>query len=271
MQGSAAGLARRFGETKDAVAWGRRAVELEHTKLTAVWYAYALRADGQLDEALDVMRRGLAGATRSTSTCAPTCRAGWPLRTGSTRRSTSSRTRCASTRPTTAPCTPRTGCGSSATATRATSSRWRTSSAKQPVDSHQHYDLDQACNGHAWLGYVPAAAARPSPTCSGRWVRRHRVTGMRVALSALEVPSAIALVRRECPKISVSVPDPPRDMVVPIRPGPVLWRYDGSTAYPGGRPAAGRRGRAHRARSRRRRGRIRSMRTSGRGRSGGSA
>jgi hypothetical protein len=102
---------------------------------------------------------------------------------------------------------------------------------EQPVDSHPHHDLDQACHGNEWLGYVPAAREAITNMLGG--ISPDQRAGMvRVGLSGLEVPSAIALVRRECPNISMELPDPPPDMVTPIRPGPVLWRYDGSTAAP---------------------------------------
>src|SRR4051794_20936635 len=55
VHGAAAGIARRLGTIADAVQWGERAFRLEPGKLTAVWYAYALKADGQLDLALAVM------------------------------------------------------------------------------------------------------------------------------------------------------------------------------------------------------------------------
>ena len=48
-------IARRLGPLSDAVRWGERAFQLEPGKLTAVWYAYALKAAGRLDEALAVM------------------------------------------------------------------------------------------------------------------------------------------------------------------------------------------------------------------------
>jgi tetratricopeptide (TPR) repeat protein len=230
VQGSAAGLARRFDETRDAVAWGRRAVELEHTKLTAVWYAYALRADGQLDEALDVMRKAcqanpfdldlradmsswLAAENRLDEALAVIEDAMRVDPTYDCAVHTAHRLRFL----------------------RDGDPRHLVALAdfirEQPVDSHPHHDLEQACNGHEWLGYVPAAREAITNVL-GQVGPEARVNGMRVALSALEVPSAIAVVRRECPNISVSVPDPPRDMVVPIRPGPVLWRYEGSTATP---------------------------------------
>ncbi|MBX6750380.1 MAG: tetratricopeptide repeat protein, partial [Micromonosporaceae bacterium] len=57
LHGVASAVARRLGDTASAVTWGRRGVELTANKLTLTWYAYALRADGQLDAAVEVMHR----------------------------------------------------------------------------------------------------------------------------------------------------------------------------------------------------------------------
>jgi tetratricopeptide (TPR) repeat protein len=237
VHGSAAGLARRFEQTLDAVAWGRRAVELEHTKLTAVWYAYALREDGQLDEALAVMERAceanpldldlradmsswLAAENRLDEALAVVAEAMRIDPTYDCAVHTAHRLRFQ----------------------RDQDPRHLVALAdfirEQPADSHPHYDLDQACHGHEWLGYVPAAREAIT-NMLGQVGPDQRDGALRVALSALEVPSAIAFVRRECPNLTLSIPDPPPDMVVPIRPGPVLWRYDGSTAAPAvGKPSA---------------------------------
>jgi tetratricopeptide (TPR) repeat protein len=230
VQGSAAGIARRFDETKDAVAWGRRAVELEHTKLTAVWYAYALRADGQLDEALTVMERA--------------CRAN-PLDLDL--RADMSSWLAAENRLDEALAVIEDAIRVDPTYDCAVHTAHRLRFQRdgdprhlvalvdfireQPADSHPHYDLDQACHGHEWLAYVPAAREAVT-NMLGEVEPDQRAGAIRIALSGLEVPSAIALVRRECPNVSMLLPDPPPDMVVPIRPGPVLWRYDGATAAP---------------------------------------
>jgi hypothetical protein len=55
-----------------------------------------------------------------------------------------------------------------------------------------------------------------------------------MSLSALEVPSALAVLRRHSPDIEVSIGgEPPADMSAPLRPGgPVLWHDDGPRATP---------------------------------------
>jgi tetratricopeptide (TPR) repeat protein len=238
VQGSAAGLARRFGQTKDAVAWGRRAVELEHTKLTAVWYAYALREDGQLDEALTVMERACAANPLDLDLRADM--SSWLAAENRLDEALAVIEEAMRVDPT-YDCAVHTA--QRLRFQRDQDPRHLVALAdfirEQPADSHPHHDLDQACHGHEWLGYVPAAREAIT-NMLGQVGPDQRDGALRVALSALEVPSAIALVRRECPNVTVSIPDPPPDMVAPIGPGPVLWRYDGSTAIPvPGTPTAG--------------------------------
>jgi tetratricopeptide (TPR) repeat protein len=230
VQGSAAGIARRFDETKEAVAWGRRAVELEHTKLTAVWYAYALRADGQLDEALAVMERACQANPLDLDLRADM--SSWLAVENRLDEALAVIEEAMRVDPT-YDCAVHT----------AHRLRFQRDGdprhlvalvdfiRTQPIDSHPHFDLDQACDGQEWLGYVPAAREAITNIL---WQvgPDERTQTLHTALSALEVPSAIALVRRECPNISLSVPDPPPDMVVSIGPGPVLWRYDGAAATP---------------------------------------
>ncbi|MBO0871670.1 MAG: tetratricopeptide repeat protein, partial [Micromonosporaceae bacterium] len=57
LHGVCSAVARRLGDKQTAVDWGRRGVELESNKLTMTWYAYAVLADGRLDDALAVMYR----------------------------------------------------------------------------------------------------------------------------------------------------------------------------------------------------------------------
>jgi tetratricopeptide (TPR) repeat protein len=228
VQGSAAGLARRFGETAVAVAWGRRAVELEHSKLTAVWYAYALRADGQLDEALRVMERACEANPLDLDLRADM--SSWLADEGRLDEALNVIEEAMRVDPT-YDCAVHT----------AHRLRFRRDGdprhlvaladfvRSQPRDSHPHFDLDQACHGNEWLAYVPAAREAITNMLGRIGPDSNPVS---VGLSALEVPSAIALVRRVCPGIAVSIPQPPADMVVPIRPGPVLWRYDGAVATP---------------------------------------
>jgi tetratricopeptide (TPR) repeat protein len=54
------GLARRYGDHEDAIAWARSAAELDPSHMSAVMLGYALRAAGRADEAITVWERELS-------------------------------------------------------------------------------------------------------------------------------------------------------------------------------------------------------------------
>jgi hypothetical protein len=94
----------------------------------------------------------------------------------------------------------------------------------------------------AWLGRVPAGSASSVNTIAGL---KPQERASEMGISAMEPPSAIALVRRRCPGIVIAMgrpgdPDPRQ----PVRPGgAVLWHYDGtheSAALPPPDPGAAR-------------------------------
>lgn len=237
LHGAAAGLGRRFGDTAEAVRWGARGHRLRPDKLTSVWYAYALRADGRLDAALKVMRAAWRAAPQEMDLCADM--ANWLADSG---------------RVDEAIALLEEGMRSQADYDCAvhTAQRLRFQRdgevrhlvalvdfiREHPVVSHEHTDLAQACERRAWLGRVTG----PTEACVNML---HRVPADQratmdggVALSALEVPSALALLRRELPRVTLDVAGPaPQDLVRPLKPVRVLWRYDGTTAYPTVEPA----------------------------------
>ncbi|GGM76504.1 hypothetical protein GCM10007977_092420 [Dactylosporangium sucinum] len=238
LHGAAAGLARRFpGHTAEAVRWGARGHKLHADKLTAVWYAYALRADGRLNEALKVMRAAWKAAPGEMDLCADM--ANWLAEAGRLDEAlelldTATRT------------APDYDCAVH------TAARLRFAydgdvrhlvaladfMREHPVTSHEHADLDEACRERRWLG----AVAGPAEACVNvlhQLAAEDRGPMAHLSLSALEVPSALALLRRASPGIEVEITGPPpADMVAPLRPGRALWRYDALDAYPTVEPAA---------------------------------
>ncbi|MEV0568471.1 tetratricopeptide repeat protein [Dactylosporangium sp. NPDC050588] len=238
LHGASAGLGRRFGDTAEAVRWGARGHRLHPDKLTSVWYAYALRADGRLDAALKVMRAAWRAAPDEVDLCADM--ANWLadsgrvdeaielLEEGMRRRSdydcavhTVHRLRFQ-----------RDGDARHLVAL-------TDFIREHPVVSHEHADLAQACERLPWLGRVTG----PAEACVNTL---HRIpAGERgtmdggMSLSALEVPSALAVLRRQLPGVTVRVEGAPAaDLVRPLKEVRVLWRYDGTTAYPTVEPAA---------------------------------
>lgn len=235
VQASAAGVCRRLGDTALAVRWGERAVRLEATKLTRVWYAYALKADGQLDAALETMR--LASQDNPLDLDLFADRANWMASAGRIEEALELLDEAMATDPS-YDCVVHT----------AHRLRYQHDGDPQhlveladfvrnnPDNGHEHSDLEDSCEGQGWLGEITGT----SEACINMLAqvpREKRSTGTSVCLSALEVPSAIAVLRREFPGVEVEIAGPPpADMVTALRPGRVLWRYDGTTAHPAVEP-----------------------------------
>ncbi|GIH16987.1 tetratricopeptide repeat protein [Rugosimonospora africana] len=237
LHGAAAGVGRRFGETKLAVRWGERAVALDFSKLTAVWYAYALKADGQLDKALEVMREARARYPLDLDICADM--ANWLTEFDRLDEALALVEEAMSVDP-------------SYDCVVHTVHRLRylrdgdanhlvalvDFTREFPIDSHEHSDLEDSCRGQYWLG-MPAGPTEACVNVLSQIPRDDRGNGISMSLSALEVPSALALLRRECPGLSTDIAGPPpADMVTPLRPGRELWRYDGMNASPAVPPPA---------------------------------
>ncbi|WP_432824260.1 tetratricopeptide repeat protein [Dactylosporangium sp. CA-092794] len=238
LHGAAAGLARRFtavapGALADAVRWGAHGHRLRPDKLTAVWYAYALKADGRLDPALQVMRQAWQAQPGELDLCADM--ANWLADAG--RLDEAVALLDAATRQ-----APDYDCAVH------TAARLRFQRdgdvvhlvglvdfiRAHPVTSHEHTDLEGACRGRAWLSMVTG----PSEACVNvlHQIPREQRAGLdgELALSALEVPSALALLRREAPGLRMRIAgEPPAELVRAQRPGArVLWHYDGLAARP---------------------------------------
>ncbi|HEX6499125.1 MAG TPA: tetratricopeptide repeat protein [Micromonosporaceae bacterium] len=240
LHGTAAGIGRRLGATALAVRWGERAVHLDRNKLTSVWYAYALKADGRLDDALRVMTQARRQNPLDLDLCADM--ASWLADAGRLDEALAVIDEATRIDPT-YDCAVHT----------AHRLRFQRDGdvnhlvaladfiREHPVTSHEHSDLERSCARRPWLGRLTP----PTEACVNLLTRLAEAApsghASTVSLSGLEVPSAIALLRREYPGIQVRVAGPPpADMVNPLRPGRVLWRYDGTTAYPTVEPAGAR-------------------------------
>lgn len=231
LHGAAAGVGRRFGETELAVRWGQQAVGLEFSKLTAVWYAYALKADGRLDPALEVMREARRRYPLDLDICADM--ANW-LTEADRLDEALALVEDAMTVDPSYDCVVHTvhrlrylrdGDANHLVALVDFTREF-------PIDSHEHSDLEDSCHGQYWLG-MPAGPTEACVNVLRQIPREDRSHGISLSLSALEVPSALAVLRRECPGLTVDIAgSPPADMVNPLRPGRELWRYDGMSASP---------------------------------------
>jgi tetratricopeptide (TPR) repeat protein len=239
LHGAAAGVGRRLGDPAVAARWGEHAFRLEPSKLTAVWYAYALRADGRLEQALEVMRQARRQNPLDLDLCADM--ASWLSDAGRLDEALAVIEDAMRIDPTY-------DCAVH-TAHRLRFQRDGDPAhlvaladfiRENPPASHEHGDLAECCRGRTWLGLV----ADPSASCInvlGQFPPGKRDLSGDIAISGLEPPSALAVFRRQMPNIAVAIAgSPPPDMVQALRPGRALWRYEGMRAYPAVAPPSDR-------------------------------
>lgn len=231
VHGTAAGIARRLGPLDDAVRWGERAYALEPGKLTAVWYAYALKADGRLDRALDVM--GQAQRSNPYDLDLSSDMASWLTEAGRLDEALGIIESAMAVDPT-YDCAVHTA--HRLRFLRDGDPRHLVELADfmrdHPPSTHEHSDLADCCDDRDWLGQ-PAPATEACVNTLYQIPAEQRLTARitQVSVDALEVPSAIAALRRAFPNLRVQIGGPaPADMVAPLRPVRPLWTYDGSTA-----------------------------------------
>ncbi|NUT36040.1 MAG: tetratricopeptide repeat protein [Hamadaea sp.] len=237
--GAAAGVGRRLGDPDTAARWGERAYALQPSKLTAVWYAYALRAAGRLDRALAVMRQARQANPLDLDLCADV--ASWLSDAGRLDEAIEVIEDAMRIDPTY-------DCAVH-TAHRLRFQRDGDPAhlvaladfiREAPEASHEHTDLSDACRGRTWLSVV----AHPSASCINvlsNFPPGERDVEGKIGISGLEPPSALAIFRREMPSVRVSIAgEPPADMVRPVREGRVLWRYEGMAAHPAVPPPSAR-------------------------------
>ncbi|WP_433199495.1 tetratricopeptide repeat protein [Dactylosporangium sp. CS-047395] len=237
LHGAAAGLGRRFtalapGVLAEAVRWGAHGHRLRPDKLTAVWYAYALKADGRFEQAIQVMRQAWQQQPDEVDLCADM--ANWLAEAGRLDEALDLLDSAIRR-------VPDYDC---AVHTAARLRFQRDGDVRHlvalvdfmrehPVTSHEHTDLDGACRGRPWLGRV-AGPTESVVNLLRQIPRDQRDMGGVATLTALEVPSALRLVHRDVPGLSLTIEGaPPPDMVAPQRPfGRVLWTYAGMSAAP---------------------------------------
>ncbi|MEV6968879.1 tetratricopeptide repeat protein [Hamadaea sp. NPDC051192] len=241
LHGAAAGVGRRLGDPAVAVQWGETAYRLEPSKLTAVWYAYALRAAGRLPDALAVMAEARRQNPLDLDLNADV--ASWLSDAGRLDEALAVIEDAMRIDPT-YDCAVHTAYrlrfqrDDDPSHLIALADFVRTS----PQTSHEHTDLSDCCQGRTWLGFV----AGPSASCINvleQFPPEQRDSEGEIGISGLEPPSALAIFRREMPNVTVSIAgDVPPDMVRPLRRGRVLWWYAGFTAEPAVPPPSARAG-----------------------------
>ncbi|WP_306211898.1 tetratricopeptide repeat protein [Actinoplanes sp. RD1] len=227
---TAAGVGRRLGATGAAVGWGARAVELQPSKLTLVWYAYALRADGRDDDGIDVLREAYRRFPSELDLCADL--ANWLAATGRAAEAIALLEEAVARDPS-YDCVVHTlhSMRFDEDGDVAHLIELADYTRDHPPSGHEHYELETACRGRPWLG-LPAGATEACVNMLAQVPEGGGELGT-MALSALEVPSALALVRRRFPGVTIDIGgETPPDMTSAVRPGRALWTYIGKEASP---------------------------------------
>lgn len=93
-------------------------------------------------------------------------------------------------------------------------------------------ELATRCDGVPWLAHVPAATESCIRILADSDPRSRAMPG-EAGISSMEVPSALATLRRWWPGAVIAMGDPGQpDPRKPLRPGITLWRFDGVNASP---------------------------------------
>lgn len=233
VHGTAAGIARRLGPITDAVQWGERAYQLEPGKLTAVWYAYALKAAGRLDQALAVMTEAQRSNPFDLDLSSDI--ASWLTAVGRLDEALEVIEAAMAVDPT-YDCAVHTA--HRLRFLRDGDARHLVALAdfmrETPPSTHDHSDLADCCEDRDWLGQ-PAAATEACVNTLYQIPEVQRASGRftKFSVDALEVPSAVAVLRRLFPGIQIDIGGSvPADMTGVLRAGRPLWQYDGLVAAP---------------------------------------
>jgi tetratricopeptide (TPR) repeat protein len=231
--GAASAIARRLGATDDAVAWARAGAAATPSSMTEVWLGYAYRAAGRVNDAVAAWQRALRHDPLNFAVYADI--AGLLADAGRLDEAIRWTDRALEADPT-YDCAVHT----------AARLRYRHDGdvahlvaladfiRTQPEESHEHTDLEQACADRVWLG----AVAVPSESCvnalNQALEREANLSGGRMTISDMEPPSALALLHRTVPGLTIEVArvsEP--DLRTPLRPGAVrLFEFDGTTPRP---------------------------------------
>jgi tetratricopeptide (TPR) repeat protein len=229
--GAASAVGRRLGAFDEAVAWGEQAVAVESSMMTEIWLGYAYRAADRPEDAIGAWRRALEHDPMNLSIYADV--ANLLADMGRMDDAIAWAEQALAIDPD-YDCAVHT----------AQSLRYRRDRdvdhlvaladfmREHPQESHEHNDLEQACRDLDWLGVV-ATPTESSINVLGQLLDQD-VTGAQMAVTDLEVPSAITLMQRMFPGLTVAfntVSEP--DLRRPVaQVGVLLWTYDGTDASP---------------------------------------
>jgi tetratricopeptide (TPR) repeat protein len=237
-------LARRFGAHDEAIAWCQRAEQATRSASAAIMLGYALRGAGRRDEMYEAWRRALSrdnGNINLRVDIAEHLAADGRLKEGLARLEESLALEPDHPKAFPSACDMRFQSDGDIGHLVRLADWWR----EHPQHDYAGKMLTKACYRRPWLGMVPWASEAVASmlrhfaeTQKPGESRVVRVTNH--ALSALEVPSALAVLRSMWPGIPLTglepgedPPTPDPDIRVPLAEGRYrLWAYAGVEARP---------------------------------------
>jgi len=231
--GAASAIARRFGESDDAVTWARRAAALQPSLLTEMWLGYALRAAGRVDDAVAAWRRALQHDPENLALY--TDLAEILAVSGRLDEAIEWIGRALDVDPMDGYAFP-TACVLRYLRDEDIGQLVRLSDyvRANPENQHAHTMLSRACHDRRWLGRLAGGDDAVSDLLRQVLATQGLAAGGTARLSALEVPSAMLTLERTIPGMVLSVEDVPEpDLRGPRNlDGMRLWAYDGMVARP---------------------------------------
>jgi hypothetical protein len=231
--GVCSALARKMGRLDWALAWAGRAVAEQPSTMTEMWLAYAQQRSGRIVDAVSSLRRAMAHDPMNFALHADA--ANWLAEAGRIDEALQVAEEALRVDP-----------DHDCVFQVANRLRFERDGdvahliaiadyiRDHPDQPHEHTDLASGCGTHAWLGQIPSPSEASVNAVRQVLAAGGPTTGGTLRLSDLEPPSALALVGRVLPGVSVTVENVHTpDIRLPRRPGGVtLWRYDGTTATP---------------------------------------
>jgi tetratricopeptide (TPR) repeat protein len=231
--GAASAVGRRLGAFDEAVAWAEQAVAVAPSMMTEIWLGYAYRAANRPDDAIGAWRRALEHDPMNLSIYADVANL---LADMGRMDDAIAWTEQALQIDPDYDCAVHT----------AQSLRFRLDGdvdhlvaladfmREHPQESHEHTDLEQACRELDWLGVVATPSEASTNVLDQLLQEDKSMAGASMAITDLEPPSAITLMQRMFPGLTVhfdTISEP--DLRRPIaQVGIELWTYDGTDVRP---------------------------------------
>ena len=232
--GFASGLARRIGGDRLATSWAERAVAIEPSSLNEMFLGMAHREAGRIDEAVQAMKRAIESDPSHLPLYSDL--ADLLARNDRTAEGLEWIARAEAIDPD-YDCVVHVGARLRYQMDNEISHLVKLAdyARTHPDTGCDHTDLAQACESLMWLGFLPDASESCTNLLAHYLAQGEPAAGsVRLAISDLEPPSAIAVFKRALPGSAVAfsrIPKPdPRKAARRVKT--VVWKYKGAQAVP---------------------------------------